>query len=414
MLDAARRVRLAEAAVLASPAATVAETTTDSVPATPAASEASSDDPVAGQAGHTGTGDRRSAPDRPVRLAPSSRQAIQAAVATGLALLAGAGISQTRQYWAAIAAFVILSGTQTIDQTVIKGAQRLAGTLAGVLVGCAIAIAAGASPAVVLPLLALCLFAAVYEQPASYAQMAFWMTMLLALLYEFLGKLSAEALGLRVVETAVGTVIALVVAALILPGRARDDVTADTLTLLRTVDDIAQASLTRLAAGEHGADRASADRYQLLTLDQVQRGLYRSAEPLRTVGGALGRDGIERLLTALAALTYQARNMITEDSRFPGPGRSQEFGATRLPSQTIDQLAAVTRDNLEALARVIDGEPVSGMREITDVLPPSAGPKPEPARGDPAQRVIHSVMRINQTAVALAGNLSQPEARAGG
>ena len=57
---------------------------------------------------------------------PSTRQAIQVAVAAALAIVVGETISPSHWYWAAIAAFVIFAGTNSWAETLDKGWQRSA------------------------------------------------------------------------------------------------------------------------------------------------------------------------------------------------------------------------------------------------------------------------------------------------
>ncbi len=106
--------------------------------------------------------------------APTSRRAIQAALATGLALAAGTAVtSSTHQYWAALAAFLVLGGTSTVEETRMKGVERVIGTIAGAVIGFGVTAFTGADPFVVLPLLAVCVFAAMYLRPVSNAQTIF-------------------------------------------------------------------------------------------------------------------------------------------------------------------------------------------------------------------------------------------------
>lgn len=65
-------------------------------------------------------------------LLPTTRQAIQVAVAASLAIVAGELASPARWYWAVIAAFVIFAGTNSWGETLTKGWQRLLGTVLGV------------------------------------------------------------------------------------------------------------------------------------------------------------------------------------------------------------------------------------------------------------------------------------------
>lgn len=72
-----------------------------------------------------------------------------------------------------------------------------------------------------------------YTRPVSYSMMIFWMTMMLALLYDFLGTLTQETLFVRIPETVVG-------AALALQADLTDDTTVDT-------DDVKSYWLDELA-----------------------------------------------------------------------------------------------------------------------------------------------------------------------
>lgn len=78
-----------------------------------------------------------------------------------------------------------------------------------------------------------CVFAAMYTRPVSYSMMIFWMTMMLALLYDFLGTLTQETLFVRIPETVIG-------AALALQADLTDDTTEDT-------DDVKSSWLDELA-----------------------------------------------------------------------------------------------------------------------------------------------------------------------
>lgn len=327
-------------------------------------------------------------------VAPTSRQAIQAAVATGLALLAGAAISPDRQYWAAIAAFVVFSGTETAGETIVKGIERMIGTLLGAIVGFAVAAFTGGDPAVVLPLVALCVFAAMYSLSTSYTQMVFWVTMMIALLYEYLGKLSAEALELRVLETVVGAVIALAIATFVMPTRTGQKVRADLLAVLHVLDGIIQGCLSAVGGGPGRADL----NQQALELDQRLHRLYISIAPLRRAGDALRRDGLERRLTVLWALTYYTRHLIGAVSR------SATGDAGDLPPEIVDRLAAISRDNMFALARVAKGEGPGETGDVEGILAFSDGSgKNEDLM---RQSVVRDIVRINQSVVTLIDDLS--------
>ncbi len=317
---------------------------------------------------------------------PTRRLAIQTAVATGLALLAGAAVSPAHQYWAAIAAFLVLGGSSsTVEETAVKGLQRIVGTVVGAAIGFWVTHLTGADPRVVLPLLAVCVFAAMYTRPLSYAQMVFWITVMLALMFAFLGTSETEALQIRVLETVIGAVIALGAATLLLPARTRQKVDGDEVALLQTLDDITQTCLKGLA----GSSDIRALPSRALTLDQQFRQLRTRAKPLRLASGAQRLDGIERRLTAAAALAYFARHLIKATETFAASGAP-------LPLAKCAQLATATRDNISALIQVLDKKlpgPVHGSDEF--VL--DTDPAKNLAEGSRTEcEALRYLVRINQ------------------
>ncbi|MEK8225324.1 FUSC family protein [Oerskovia sp. M15] len=176
-----------------------------------------------------------------------TKRAVQAAVATGAALGIGEAVSSTHQYWATLAAYQVLGGTD--GETFVKGAQRITGTVVGAAAGFGIAIWTGADPAVILPLLALAVFASTYYRPVSPAVANFWTTMIFALLYEYLGRLTTLALELRILETLFGAAVALLVAWLVFPTHTRTKLNKDTTKLLKEIEIVIAAGLERLEGG---------------------------------------------------------------------------------------------------------------------------------------------------------------------
>ena len=329
---------------------------------------------------------------------PTSRRAVQAAVATGLALLVGTLVTSTHQYWAALAAFLVLGGTTTIEETVMKGAERVAGTVIGAVIGFEIAIFTGADPFVVLPLVVVCIFAGMYLRPVSYALMVFWMTIMLALLYELIGALTTETLPVRVGETVIGAVVALGAAALLLPVRTRQKVTRDGVALLERIDAILQACLEHLA-GNTDVRAVPSLATQALALEQQMHQLNATAEPLRRAPGALGPQGIERRLTAATALTNHARQLIkvTETST---------RAAGQLPASECTQLGTLTHHNIAALIRVLKGEHPGPVHRSEDFPLRSLEPRQAQEAGGTDRNAVYYVAQINQTVLALIDDLT--------
>ncbi len=320
-----------------------------------------------------------------------TRRAIQAGAATLGALLAGAAISSSEQYWAALAAFLIFSGTTTTAGTGIKGAQRVIGTIGGAIIGFLIAITTGANPWLILPLVLVCVFAAMYYSAISYAVMSFWITMMISMLYEYLGKLTDVILEVRVLETVVGAAIALAAASILLPLRTRQKINQETTALLHTVGDVLDLTLTRLG-GIDGDRHGLARRAD--TLSHQVRQVATTAAPLRQVSGTFGRDGIERLLTALNALTYYTRqaanSALTTEPATGTPDNTQRY----------TDLAVLTDDNVTALIQVIDGRQPRATHDLDEFEIPHPTAEPD---GSPhaAETALTYLARANQAMLTL-------------
>lgn len=333
-------------------------------------------------------------------LAPTSRQAIQAAVATGLALVAGAAVTSAHQYWGALAAYLVLGGTETVEETYAKGMQRIVGTIAGAILGFGLTIVTGANPVAVFLLLIICIFAAWYVRPISNAQSVFWLTMMLSLLYEFLGTLTKETLQVRVLETVIGAAIAFGAAIFLLPIRTRQKVLGEGEAFLQTVDEITQSCIKRLAGDPVSAVFSA----HALKLDGQFRSLTASAEPLRSSSGALRRDGVERLITASSALTYYVRHLITATEKFAATGAA-------LPAAEQARLATFSRNNISALVQVLNKKLPGPVHESEDLRFQPDTPGCEPMDVHAEREAVHYIVRINQTVLAIIEDLTRDSAQ---
>lgn len=321
---------------------------------------------------------------------PATRRAVQAGVATGAALLAGEAVSSTHQYWATISAYQVLGSTD--GETLMKGTQRIIGTVLGSIAGFGIALAIGADLLVVVPLLALTAFASTYAQPVSPARAVFWRMAMLALVYESLGRLTSVALELRVLETVFGAVVALLAAWLILPTRTRSALDRDAAAVVRDVDILVTGALDRLGGG--GQVTRHALRERELRLDRDLRTLVGTARPLRRTTGSLDPDGVEARLTAYWSLAAYTRHLL----RAVEPARHGD--RSRLAEER-DRAAAVTHRNLSALSAVLTGRPAEAVDDHLDFAGhlDTAGPEAD---------VLRQLERINLTLLRLVGGANPP------
>lgn len=357
--------------------------------ATEAALTEQADEGMAQPEPHEGTHAPRGAFTVPVR------RAVQAGLSTALALWAGAAISVSYQYWAALPAFLVLGGTD--GETFVKGAQRVIGTVTGAAVGFGVALLLGANLALLLPVMALSVLGTMFFRSVSAPLSTFWQMVLLAQLYEVLGRLDTETIELRVLETVVGSAIALAVAALVLPIHTRTKLDTDTAGLVRTVRDVTTTCLTRLggAAAASAFDRQALTRQELAMSGQLLQ-VQATAAPLRRASGALDVGGVEGRLTALWTLLFHTRQLVTATESL-APGDST------VSAEQWRQLQALNSDNFAALLAVLDGRQPAAVHE--DV---ALADREELGESRAVELALHALERIDQTVLVLMEN-SQPE-----
>ncbi|MEI2774686.1 MAG: FUSC family protein [Tetrasphaera sp.] len=172
------------------------------------------------------------------RLRFTTRQAIQAAAAVALAILAGRLISPERFYWAAIAAFVTFTGASTTAETARKAIDRTVGTMLGLVAAVGLAHVTSGHTVLVAALLLLGVFLAFYVQALSTTWMIFFLTLVLGQLYEMLRTYSEDLLLLRLAETAAGAAAGVIVTYAVLPAPARDTLVVARGALLESVTEL--------------------------------------------------------------------------------------------------------------------------------------------------------------------------------
>lgn len=236
------------------------------------------------------------------------RQAVQASVAGGLAILAGSLLSPTRYYWAVIAAFVMFAGTATRTETFIKGVNRVAGTLVGLFASIGLAELTAGHTGWVLAVIVGSVFCGFYLIRVSYAYMIFFITILLGQLYTVLHLFSPGLLVVRLEETAVGAVIGFAVALVVMPLSTRDTVLTARNNLLDALAELLGGATDVLQPGraEEPPDLDALSR----ALDDRMRQLTLVAKPLTRpllVGNSPRRT--RHRLALYAALVTHAREL---------------------------------------------------------------------------------------------------------
>ncbi|HWF69675.1 MAG TPA: FUSC family protein [Mycobacterium sp.] len=333
-------------------------------------------------------------------LLPTTKQAIQVALAASLAIVVGELVSPSRWYWAVIAAFVIFAGTNTWNETITKGWARLIGTALGVPAGVVVAAVVSGNRTASLVLIFVCVFCSLYSLRVAYSLMTFWITTMLALLYGLLGEFSYGLLLLRIEETAIGAVIGATVAILVLPTNARTSMRNDARAFLTTLADVIETSVATQFG--HEATASPTDKARQLGRDLQQ--FRTTAKPLAAgVGGISGRHSIRHAQRMLAACDRYGRTLARNSERF-------DEASPRL-ADAITSAATHIRHSIDVLTAALHGHPDATVMPATDFLDAAeafAREHHEPTERSTRARllaIVHSLRQIDRAVVSAAVDL---------
>jgi hypothetical protein len=312
-------------------------------------------------------------------------------------------LAPTRWYWAVIAAFVIFAGTNSWAETLTKGWQRLLGTVLGVPCGLLVATLFAGDKTASLAAIFVCLFCAFYFMTVTYSLMTFWITTMLALLYGLLGEFSVGVLMLRIEETAIGAVIGIAVAILVLPTNARTAIRNDTKTFLTSLSDLIEISTATM----FGGDETVSPTEQARQLDRNLQQFRVTAKPL--LAGAAGfsnRRSIRRGLRIFTACDQYGRSLARNSERYQDPVGSEPL------SDAFTSAAAQTRRNIDVLIAIIDGGYDSTVDSAADDLDSAeCAARSHTGQGEPTVdtrrllTAVHALRQIDRSIVTEAINL---------
>ena len=343
--------------------------------------------------------------DRPrdTGLLPTTRQAIQASVAASLAIVTGELVSQSHWYWAVIAAFVIFAGTKSWGETLTKGWQRLLGTVLGVPCGVVVATLLSGHTVASLATIFVCLFCAFYFMQVTYSLMTFWITTMLALMYGLLGEFTFDVLLLRIEETAIGAVIGVGAAILVLPTNVRTTIREDTSAFLSTLSALIDTSIATM----FDDDDAKSPTEEARQLDRDLQQFRVSTKPLLAgVGGFASRRNIARGVQLFTACDRYARNLARSSEQYNQPGCPPKL------SDAVTTAASNTRRSIDALVATLGGAhgvtvfPAADSLDAAETLARQEDGDADP--GPNTRRLLtalHSLRRIERAVVAAASHL---------
>jgi uncharacterized membrane protein YccC len=272
------------------------------------------------------------------RLRPSTRQAVQATLACGVAILAGELLSPYRWYWAVITAFMVFAGTDSSGETLLKGVRRVAGTLIGIVAGTLVATAAAGTLPLVVVLLFVGMFAAFYLSAISHGLMVFFITITLGLLYSLLGTFTTGLLVLRLEETAIGAAAGAVAALGVLPTSSKHLLRQQMAALLERLAGFVVSTVDCMVDGEQ-VNLVDGAR----ELDAELDALRRTAEPL-THRINPRRSDTRRLMNLLETCAYHARGIASNAEVAAVPANAELAEAGRRIAGNLRRLLPVLRD----------------------------------------------------------------------
>ncbi|MEU3512795.1 FUSC family protein [Streptomyces longwoodensis] len=284
-----------------------------------------------------------------------TRRTIQVTTAMIIAVVLGELISPDRWYWALVAAFAIYGPTVTRGETLVRGWTRIVGTVLGAVAGTVLAELVAGNRLWSIVLIFAVIFFAFYMMQVSYALMMTGITMMLALLYGLLGTFNPGVLGTRILLTAVGAVIGVAAALVVLPIRTRDNTRRQVQTYLSALDEVV-ASAGRRVAKTDEADLT----VQVRELDRALAAVREGLRPL--VGGPLmpgiRRVGARRTLGLLRYATHNAH----------GLARAAQSAHEAATGKAIFGAADHVRRNIADLTTMLDRVPVRTLTEGDDLV----------------------------------------------
>ncbi|HET7579357.1 MAG TPA: FUSC family protein [Bacillales bacterium] len=332
-------------------------------------------------------------------LPDSTKKAIQAVTAGTFSVALGYLLTPAHQYWMLISTLVVFFGTESVGRTIVKAGQRFAGTLFGAIVGFGLDHFIAGIPFVEVPLLFLCIFMGFYLIPISYALMIFWITILLAIMYNLLlGGISEQLLASRVFDTLIGAGLGAGATAFLLPKKTTVKVTESMGHFLTLLKENVSAHLDRFTGTETETTRV----HQAFELDQNLQVVKDDAEPLTRRPGNLSRSSIEHQITVLTAMNYYAKHLVASTNR----SLPEIDDKTR---KALKNVEACVNENIDTLCRLLQGEDgkhltVWDLRNYRELIERSPDQK-NAAR--PFQMIydLYYIWRINKSVLSLAEDL---------
>ncbi|MDI3421504.1 FUSC family protein [Streptomyces luteolus] len=305
----------------------------------------------------------------------TTRQAVQATVGAGFALAIGQVLSDERWYWAVGATWWVFVNTSSRGETVVRGFRRFLGTVLGIVLGFLVAVPLHDEPVAAAVIVALSVFGIFYTAAVSYTWMMLAVTVMASMLYGLLGVLDPALLALRVSETAVGSLGAVLAVLLVLPVTTHSVTDAWVERALWSVHACTAEAASRLA-GSTEADPAARVAELETNLGRVRLSLAPLVHPLSPMKGRKGRA--RQVLALLDDCAREARGLAAVAAD---------------PEASHDARLAAACWRVEAAVEALTDAPSTGGPRR-----PGEAPAPEPTGPEPVlahlRALEHSLLEL--------------------
>lgn len=285
------------------------------------------------------------AEDETAGLDPSTKAAIQVAVATSAATVLGELISPDRWYWAVLTAFLVFTGVSTRGEILTRAGHRIVGTIAGVVAGVVLATLIGQNQPVQILVLVVCVFCAFYLVTVAYAWLTFFVTVVLAMLYGLLGNFSIQVLELRIAETAAGGAVGIASAYFVFTTGTRATFVEKAGDYFDRLTEVIDAGIASVLAPGGETDLVAKTR----NLDNALQEVVKAGKPLQFGPAVRSRRGAQRLVRGLRAGNRSAHalaragvNAARADPA-TAPSESTAIALRRAADHVCDTVAGVGR-----------------------------------------------------------------------
>lgn len=310
-------------------------------------------------------------------LSSSTRSAVQVAAAAGVAAVLGDLVSPERWYWAVLTAFLVYTGTSSRGAVLVRAGERVLGTVCGVVAGTLVVGVVGQHVGGQIALVMASVFFAFYLVAVNYILQTFFMTVMLAGLYELLGEYSVSVLVVRVEETAVGAVVGIAAAYTVLATSSRTPLVAAVDQYLQKLSALIGQCSAQVGAAADPDDLIASAR----SLDTALTAVETAASTLLEDPVTRGRGSVSWLVRRLREINRAVHALVragTDDE-----ARDRSPGAEIAPPRVGEGTVRRVRDDIELVRQRNLGGRAAPVSSPGNGIGGSEGPAPVDADGTP-------------------------------